>query len=65
MVMPKVMVDLTFEKSVDTVKRLSKQEQEQLFFTVNKEYARALGKMREEARKEHRKGRSVSLEELE
>ncbi len=63
--MPKVMVDLTFEKIVDTVKRLSKQEQEQLFFTVNKDYARALGKMREEARKEHRKGRSVSLEELE
>ncbi|MEE9214771.1 MAG: hypothetical protein V3U54_08275 [Thermodesulfobacteriota bacterium] len=58
--MPKVMVDLTFEKIVDTVKRLSKQEQEQLFFTVNKDYARALGKMREEARKEHRKGRSVS-----
>ncbi len=63
--MPKVVVDLTFEKIVDTVKRLSKQEQEQLFFTVNKDYARALGKMREEARKEHRKGRSVSLEELE
>ena len=63
--MPKVMVDLTFEKIVDTVKRLSKQEQEQLFFTVNKDYARALGEMREEARKEHRKGRSVSLEELE
>ena len=63
--MPKVMVDLTFEKIVDTVKRLSKQEQEQLFFTVNKDYARVLGKMREEARKEHRKGRSVSLEELE
>ncbi len=63
--MPKVMVDLTFEKIVDTVKRLSEQEQEQLFFTVNKDYARALGKMREEARKEHRKGRSVSLEELE
>ncbi len=63
--MPKVMVDLTFEKIVDTVQRLSKQEQEQLFFTVNKDYARALGKMREEARKEHRKGRSVSLKELE
>jgi len=59
------MVDMTFEKIVDTVKKLSEQEQEQLFFTVNKDYAKALGKMREEARKEHRKGRSISLEELE
>ena len=63
--MPKVIVDMTFEKIVDTVKKLSEQEQEQLFFTVNKDYAKALGKMREEARKEHRKGRSISLEELE
>ena len=62
--MPKVMADMTFEKIVDTVKKLSKEEQEQLFFTVNKEYAKALGKMREEARKDHKKGRSVSLEEL-
>jgi hypothetical protein len=36
-----------------------------MFFTVNKDYAKALGKMREEARKEHKKGRSISLEELE
>ncbi|MGR3176328.1 MAG: hypothetical protein ACUZ8N_17320 [Candidatus Scalindua sp.] len=62
--MPKVMVDMTFKKIVDTVKKLSEEEQEQLFFTVNKEYAKALGEMREEARKEHKKGRSVSLQEL-
>lgn len=63
--MPKVMVDMTFEKIVDTVKKLSEQEREQLFFAVNKDYAKVLGKMREEARKEHRKGRSISFEELE
>ena len=63
--MPKVMVDMTFEKIVDTVEKLSEQEREQLFFAVNQDYAKALGKMREEARKEHRKGRSISLEELE
>ena len=62
--MPKVMVDMTFEKIVDTVKKLREEEQEQLFFTVNKEYAKALGIMREEARKDHKKGKSVSLEEL-
>ncbi len=62
--MPKVMADMTFEKVVDTVKKLSEEKQEQLFFTVNKEYAKALGKMREEAHKDHKKGRSVSLEEL-
>ncbi len=61
--MPKVMADMTFEKIVDTVKKLSEEEQEQLFFAVNKEYAKALGK-RGEARKDHKKGRSISLEEL-
>ncbi len=42
--MPKVMVDMTFEKIVDTVKKLSEQEREQLFFAVNKGYAKALGR---------------------
>jgi len=34
---------------VDTVKRLSEEKQEQLFFAINEDYARALGKMRDEA----------------
>jgi hypothetical protein len=63
--MTQITLDLPFEKIVDTVKRLSKEEQEQLFFAVNEDYAKALGKLRDEAIKEHRKGKSIPLENLE
>ena len=62
--MPQITLDLPFEKIVDTVKRLSEEEQEQLFFAINKDYARALGKMRDEAWKEHKAGDSTPLENL-
>ncbi len=62
--MPQVMVDLTFDKIVDTVKKLSDGEKERLFFSVNEDYAKALGKMKDEAWKEHREGKSVPLESL-
>lgn len=52
--MPQITLDLPFEKIVDSVKKLSKEEQEQLFFTVNEDYAKALKKMRDEAHKEQR-----------
>lgn len=52
--MTQITLDLPFEKIVDTVKRLSKEEQEQLFFAINEDYAKALGKLSDEARKEHR-----------
>jgi hypothetical protein len=62
--MPQITVDLPFEKIVDTVKRLSKKEQEQLFFAINEDFAKALGKMKDEAWKEHQAGKSISLENL-
>ncbi len=62
--MPQITLDLPFEKIVDTVKRLSEEEQEQLFFAINEDYARALGKMRDEAWKEHEAGDSTPLENL-
>lgn len=62
--MPQITLDLPFEKIVDSVKKLSKEEQEQLFFTVNEDYAKALKKMRDNARKEHRSGKSIPLENL-
>ncbi len=62
--MPQITLDLSFEKIVDTVKRLSGEDQERLFFTINEDYASALGKMRDEARKEHQAGDSTPLESL-
>ncbi|MGA1794379.1 MAG: hypothetical protein ACMUIL_00855 [bacterium] len=62
--MPKITLDLPFEKIVETVKCLSEEEKEQLFFAVNKDYAKALGKMKDEALKEHQAGRSIPLEDL-
>ena len=59
------MVDLPFEKFVATVKILSEEEQEKLLFSINSDYAKALGRMRDEAWKEHREGKSISLESLE
>lgn len=63
--MPQIMVDLPFEKIVATVKKLSEEEQEKLLFAINNDYAKALGKMRDEAWKGHREGKSISLESLE
>jgi len=59
------MVDLPFEKIVATVKKLSEEEQEKLLFAINNDYAKALGKMRDEAWKGHREGKSIPLESLE
>ena len=59
------MVDLPFEKIVATVKKLSEEEQEKFLFAINNDYAKALGKMRDEAWKGHREGKSIPLESLE
>jgi len=63
--MPQIMVDLPFGKIVATVKKLSEEEQEKLLFAINNDYAKALGKMRDEAWKGHREGKSIPLESLE
>ncbi|MGA1826601.1 MAG: hypothetical protein ACMUIP_18255 [bacterium] len=62
--MPQVTLDLPFDKIVETVKSLSEEEKEQLFFAVNEDYFKALGKMKDEAWKEHQAGKSFPLEEL-
>ncbi len=62
--MPRITLDLSFEKIVETVKSLSEEEKERLFFAVNEDYAKALGKMKDEAWKEHQAGQSIPLEDL-
>jgi len=63
--MPQIMVDVPFEKIVATVKKLSEEEQEKLLFAINSDYAKALGRMWDEAWKDHRQGKSIPLENLE
>ncbi|UCF86188.1 MAG: hypothetical protein JSV50_11315 [Desulfobacteraceae bacterium] len=62
--MPKITLDLPFEKIVETVKGLSEDEKEQLFFAINEDYAKALGKMKDDAWKEHLAGKNIPLEDL-
>ena len=62
--MPRISADLSFKKIVDTVKKLSEEDQEQLLFEINEDYAKALGKMKDKAWKEHRAGKSVPLKNL-
>ena len=62
--MPQIILDLPFEKIVETVKGLTEEEREKLFFAVNEDYAKALSKMKDEAWKEHQSGKSISIEDL-
>ena len=39
--MPQIMVDLPFEKIVDTIKKLREEEQEKLLFAINNDSAKA------------------------
>jgi len=57
--MPQITLDLPFEKIVETVKSLSEEEKEKLFFAINEDYAKALGKMKDDAWKEHQASQSV------
>jgi hypothetical protein len=62
--MPKFAIELPYEKIVEIVSKLSDEEKERLFFSINKDYAKALGKMQNEAWKSHQQGESVRLRDL-
>jgi hypothetical protein len=57
--MPQITLDLPFEKIVETVRNLSEEKKEKLFFAINEDYVKALGKMRDEAWKEYQASQSV------
>jgi len=40
--MPQITLDLPFEKIVETVRNLSEEEKEKLFFAINEDYVKAL-----------------------
>jgi hypothetical protein len=62
--MPKIAIELPYEKIVEVVSKLSEEDKEHLFFTINEDYAKALGKMRKEAWKSHQQGKSIRLRDL-
>ena len=63
--MPEIAIELTYEKIIEAASKLSEEDKERLFLTLNKDYAKALDQMRKEAWKSHRKGESVQLRDLE
>ena len=62
--MPEIAIELTYEKIIEAASKLSEDDKERLFFSLNKDYSKALYAMREEAWKSHQQGESVGLRDL-
>ena len=62
--MPKIAIELTYEKIIEAASKLSEDDKERLFFSLNRDYAKALGEMRKDAWKNHRQGESAQLRDL-
>jgi len=63
--MPEIAIELTYEKILEAASKLSEDDRERLFFSLNKDYAKALDKLRKEAWESHQQGESVRLRDLE
>jgi hypothetical protein len=63
--MPEIAIELTYEKIIEAASKLSEDDKERLFFTLNKDYAKAMDEIRKDAWKSHRKGETVKLRDLE
>ena len=62
--MPDIAIELTYEKIIEAASKLSENDKERLFFSLNKDYSKALDEMRKEAWKNHKQGESVRLRDL-
>ncbi len=62
--MPKIAIELTYEKIIEAASKLSEDDKERLFFSLNRDYAKALDEMRKDAWKSHRQGESAQLRDL-
>ncbi len=62
--MPEIAIEITYEKILEAAAKLSEDDKERLFFSLNKEYAKALDQMQREAWESHQKGESVRLRDL-
>ena len=63
--MPEIAIELTYEKILEAASKLSEDDRERLFFSLNKDYAKALDELRQEAWESHQQGESVRLRDLE
>jgi len=63
--MPEIAIELTYEKIIEAASKLSEDDKERLFFSLNEDYAKALEKLRAEAWKDHQKGKSGQVRDLE
>lgn len=63
--MPEIAIELTYEKILEAASKLSEDDRERLFFSLNKDYAKALDQLRKEAWESHQQGESVRLRDLE
>lgn len=62
--MPEIAIELTYEKILEAASKLSDDDKERLFFSLNKDYAKALDEMRQEAWESHQKGESIRVRDL-
>ncbi len=62
--MPEIAIELTYEKILEAASKLTEEDKERLFFSLNKNYAKALDKMGEEAWESHQRGESIRLKDL-
>ncbi len=62
--MPEISIELTYEKIFEAASKLSEDDKERLFFSINEDYAKALDQMRKEGWESHQKGESVRLKDL-
>lgn len=62
--MPEIAIELTYEKIIEAASKLSEDDKERLFFSLNKDYSKALDAMRKEAWKSHQQGESIGLRDL-
>ncbi len=62
--MLEIAIELTYEKIYEAASRLTEEDRERLLFSLNKDYAKALDAMRNDAWKSHQRGESVQLKNL-
>jgi len=62
--MPEIAIELTYEKIFEAASKLTEEDKERLFFSLNRDYANALDEMRKKAWESHQRGESVKLKDL-
>ena len=62
--MPKIALELTYEKILEAATKLNEEDKERLFFSLNKNYAKALDEMGKEAQESHQRSESIRLKDL-